>query len=227
MKKITATAVAVIIFIFTVMPLTVFAWEKPELSLAASYDAQEKTITVFYRLLDFAGTESADFRLSYNQNALEFTDYEINKLSENVMTEVAEMPSEPGKIAIQFIDLYYVEEDECEEDGSATVATLTFKITDETATEAVFISTADSFNMDPDSKEVNLNRATLKISLSEGSTTASTHDYDFSKNSGSSSADETKTQMNEGLKKVIIAAIVTAVVLVAGIAAIVIKYRKQ
>lgn len=215
MKKILSSILVILILSVSLLSLTAFAWETPKLMLAADYNAEKQTVTVYYRLLDFAGTESADFRLKYNPDVLEMTDYKTTKIADTLV-EVAQM-TEKDKIAIQFIDLYHVKEDDCEEDGSATVATITFKVTDPSATEAVFIATADSCAMDPDSAEVKLDRATLKIPLNEGNIQKTTDD--------SFRFDETQAE-NDGIKKIIIATIVTAIVFVAGLAAVVIKYRK-
>ena len=46
MKKITATILTVLILAVSLLPLTAFAWNDPELMLNASYNADKKTITV-------------------------------------------------------------------------------------------------------------------------------------------------------------------------------------
>ncbi|MBR3868199.1 MAG: hypothetical protein IKM66_02690 [Clostridia bacterium] len=218
MKKIIASILSVVILAVSVFSLTALAWKTPELMLAADYDSEKQTITVLYRVLDFAGTESADFRLKYDPAVLEFTDHEVTDIKDTFVEIGADSGSDI--IAIQFVDLYHVKEEDCEEDGSATVATLTFKIKDATATETVFISTADSCAMDPDSSEVALDRATLKIPLNEGSIKKSTSDsFTFDEQPDDST--------NANIKKIIIAAVVTAVVFIAGLVAIVIKYRKK
>lgn len=217
MKKITSVILTIIILAISVMPLTVFAWGEPELMLAASYNADKNTITVQYRVLEFTGTESADFRLKYNPDVVEMADYETAEMS-NVIMEVVEMTGTDDTIAIQFVDMYYAEEEDCEEDGSATIVTFTFNVISDTAKDAVFIATADSYNMDPNSVEKHPERATLKISLADGSTgIATVDDYDMS------AQPETETNIS----KVITAVVVTAVVFVAGLVAIVIKYRKK
>ena len=216
MNRIISSVLVVLILCVSAFSLTAFAWETPELMLAADYNAEKQTITVYYRLLKFAGTESADFRLKYNSDALEMTDYTTTEIKDTIV-EVAQM-TDKDKIAIQFIDLYHVKEEDCEEDGSATVATITFKVTDTSAAEVVFIATADSCAMDPDSAEVKPDRATLKISLDKGSVQKATSDsYTFNENPA----------VNEGVRKIITLTIVTAVVFVAGLAAVVIKYRKS
>lgn len=217
MKKIIASVLTVLILTVSLFSLTAFAWETPKLMLAADYNSDKQTVTVYYRVLDLAGTESADFRLKYDKNILELKDYETVDMK-NVIMEVGE-ESDSDKIAIQFVDIYYVTEDDCEEDGSATIVTFTFEVKDTSATEAVFISTADSCNMDPDSTEVKLDRATLKIPLNEGSIRKSTDD--------SFTFDETDTNTSDNIKKVIIAAVVTAIVFIAGLVVIVVKYRKK
>ena len=162
MKKITATILTVLILAVSLLPLTAFAWNDPELMLNASYNADKKTITVEYRVLEFAGTESADFRLRFDPKVVELVDYEETKMS-NVIMEIGKMDGYDNTLAIQFVDLYYVEEEDCEEDNSATVVTFNFKVINESATETVFISYADSYNMDPNSIEKSPERATLKI----------------------------------------------------------------
>lgn len=215
MKRITAIIITVMLLALSVFPLTASAWGEPELMLAASYNADNKTITVEYRVLNFAGTESADFRLKFNPDVVEMADYETAEMS-NVIMEVEQIP-ESDLIAIQFVDIYYVEEDDCEEDGSATVATITFNVINDDAADAVFIATTDSYNMDPNSIEKHPERATLKVMLTEsGTNSVSTHEgYVI----------EDKTSGN--ITKVIVAASVAGVVFVAALAAIVIKYRKK
>lgn len=217
MKKIIASILTILILTVSLFSLTAFAWKTPELMLAADYDAEEQTITVYYRVLDFAGTESADFRLRYDPDVLEFKGHEATEM-ENTFIEIDKI-ADSDKIAIQFVDLYHVTQEDCEEDGSATVATLTFNVKDGSATETVFISTADSCAMDPDSSDVKLDRATLKIPLNEGSIQKSTNDsFEF---------DATQANNSDNITKIIIAAVVMAVVFIAGLVAIVIKYRKN
>lgn len=219
MKKITATLIAIIILAVSLLPMTAFARETPSHALAASYDAENQTITVYYRLLDFAGTESADFRLRYDSDKLEFIDYDTTNM-ENTLIEIGQMPDDKDKLAIQFVDLYYVSEEDCDEFGSATIATINFKVTDTSATEAVFIATSDYCYMDPDSTEVSPERATLKIELNKGDVKKTTDDnFVFE--------EDEKTADDSGINKVIIAAVVTAVVFIAGLVAVVIKYRKK
>ena len=217
MKKIIASILTVIILTVSLFSLTALAWKTPRLMLAADYNADKQTVTVYYRVLDIAGTESADFRLKYDKNILELKEHKTADMK-NVVMEVGE-EAESDKIAIQFVDIYYVTEEDCEEDGSATIVTFTFKVKDTSAAETVFISTADSCNMDPDSTEVRLDRATLKIPLNEGSIQKSTDD--------SFTFDETDTGSSDNITKVIIAAVITAVIFVAGIVVIVVKYRKK
>lgn len=202
------------------LPVTAFAWGEPELMLAAAFDEKTKTITVEYRVLEFTGTESADFRMKYNPDMVELADYETAEMS-NVVMEIEEIPESDGLIAIQFIDMYYAEEEDCEEDGSATIVTFTFNVINDKAEDAVFIASADSYNMDPNSVEKHPESAALKIMLNQGNTTASTIDsYDMA-------AIMNEKETNKNITKIIIAAAVTAVVFIAGTVAIVVKYRKK
>lgn len=211
MKKFLSVFICCVITVLTLLPVTVFAWGTPSLDLNISYNERKKEITVEYRVNDFAGVESADFRLRYDPDVVEFDDYTVTKM-DNTYVEVGEMTEEKGKIAIQFVDLYHVEEADCEEDGSATVATLTFKVTDKSSTETVFIATADSCAMDPDSENIALSRYTEKLSLTGSEQTS---------DSAFSSSD------SAALTKVIVAAAIALIVLVGGTAAIVIRYRKK
>ncbi len=211
MKKFISTFICCIIIAATLLPLTAFAWDTPELELAISYNERKNKITVEYIVNNFAGTESADFRLKYDPEVLELTDYKAAKI-DNSFIEIGEMPSENGKIAIQFVDIYCVQPEDCEDDGSATVATFTFSVIDESATETVFIATADSCAMDPDSEDVSLRRYTEKILLSETEQTSDVSD---------------ESSDNTNISKIIIAAVITLLVLIGGTAAIVIKYRKN
>ncbi len=217
MKKLTATILTILILAMSLLPITSFAWGEPELMLNAEYNADKKTISVEYRVLELAGTESADLRLRFDPKVVELIDYEETKMS-NVIMEIGKMEGFDNTIAIQFVDLYYVEEEDCEEDNSATIVTFNFKVTDESAAETVFISFADSFNMDPDSVEKHPDRATLKIPLNEGSVSKSTVEgYVPSANSTD----------DKNITKVIIAAVIAGLVFVGGTVAIVIKYRKK
>ncbi len=210
MKKFISVFICAVMLAVSFMSITAFAWETPQLKLEASYNAKTKEIVISYRILDFAGTESADFRLKYDSSVVEFKDYEAIKPDSNSYIEIGEMMDEDDKIAVEYINLYYVPEEACEEDGSAVIAKLTFEVIDETAAYAVFIATADSCNMDPDSEEVTLKRDTLKLSLAESTSDIQQSVFD-----------------NENIKKVIIAAVVTFVVLIGAVAAIVVKYRKE
>ena len=215
MKKAISVILALMLLAVSMLPITAYAASLPELMLAADYNDENKTITLQYRVLNFEGTESADFRLRFNPDAVEYVEHKETKMS-NVYMEIGVLPDKPDTIAIQFVDLYQAEEDDCEADGSATVVTFTFRVKD-SATEAVFISTTDSYNIAPDSEEISTDRATLKVMLNEGSKQFSTVDgYDMS--NASAGAD---------LTKVIIAAAVAAAVFVGAVVAIAVKYRKK
>ena len=216
MKKAISVILALMLLAVSMLPITAYAASLPELMLAADYNDENKTITLQYRVLNFEGTESADFRLRFNPDAVEYVEHKETKMS-NVYMEIGVLPDKPDTIAIQFVDLYQAEEDDCEADGSATVVTFTFRVKDAAATEAVFISTTDSYNIAPDSREISTDRATLKVMLNEGSKQFSTVDgYDMS--NASAGAD---------LTKVIIAAAVAAAVFVGAVVAIAVKYRKK
>ena len=196
--------------------ITASAWSTPKFMLTADYNDSKKTIAVEYRLLDFAGTESADFRLKYNNESLEMTDYEKAKMQDVMM----EINDNDGLISIQFVDLEHVREEDCDSDGSAAIAVFTFKVKDENADSTAFIATADSCQMDPDSSAVSLDRATLKIPLTEGSVKRSTaEDYSMI------SSNDDKNQKN--VNKVILAAVIAAAVFILLLVWIVIKYRRK
>ena len=207
MKKIVSLVICIVML--SVTCITAFAWETTQLKLSAAYNEKEQEITVEYRVLDFAGTESADFRLKYDSAVVELTDYEANKPDGNSFVEIG--TTEADKISIQYINMYYMSEEGCEEDGSAVIATFTFKVIDEAALETVFIATADSCNMDPDSKEVTVKRDTLKLNFAEAA---------------SENAQESVFE-NENMKKAIFGAVVAFVIFVAVLVGIVVKYRKQ
>ncbi len=214
MKKIISLLLSVILFAVPCFSLTAFAWDDPELVLTADYNAEKGTVTVYYDIMNFAGTESADFRLKYNPDVLEYIDNERTKFGEDLF----ELSNSGDTLAIVYANLYYVYPEDCREDGSATVCKLNFKVKDTKATETVFIATTTSYNMDPDSVEKQPKRATLKIALNEGSLTKSTVD-----GYGVPVTDETENN----LTKVILAACISAAVLVGGIVAIVLKSRKS
>lgn len=206
MKKFIAMLICVVILALTCIP--VFAWETPKLKLEATYNQSTKEITVSYRVLDLAGTESADFRLRYDPDVVELKDYEAHETGDST---IIEMGAKEDQVFIQFIDIYYIEPEDCEEDGSSVIATMTFVLKDEATTETVFIATAESCNMDPDSEEVTLKRDTLKINFAE---------------IASETAEESVFE-NENMKKAIIGAVVAFVIFVGALAGIVIKYRKK
>lgn len=210
MKKIVSiTLTAVILLLMTIT--FAFAWGTPELRLEATYDEKKQEITVDYYVDKMHGVESADFRLRYNSEALEFMEATPFK-GESIFIETAKIPNE-NKIAVQFIHLYHVSE-ETVPDGTMKVASLTFKVTDKDISDVVFIATADTCAMDPDSHEIDLNRYTLKLNLAEAA-------------SAFNESGDTSPFANENVKKIVIAAVVAFIVLAGGIAVVVIKYRKE
>lgn len=219
MKKFTAFFIALLMLFPTFAFMTASAWEIPQLSLQASYNEKNQTVTVTYRVLDFAGTESADFRLKYNQDILEYKEAKEEEFANTIM---AINDTGDGIVAIQFADMYYVKEEDCEEDGSAVIATITFRVKDTSANSAVLIATEDSCNMDPDSQSVSLDRATLKVPLKNGSISVST-DEEYT-----SPSDNGMSETNKGnVKKVVIALVIAAIAFIVILAAVVIKYRKS
>lgn len=223
MKKITAVFLTVLLLAVSLFSFTASAWGTPKLMLAAHYNADDQLITVQYRLLDFAGTESADFRLKYNSDMMELASYTTNKIA-NCFTELGVEQDDKNIIAIEFVDLYHIEESDCEEDGSATIATLVFQLKDTKATDAVFIATADSCAMDPNSENVSLDRATLKIALNGGSTSASTVEgYEIPEDMLGKPSSSDK----QNIKKIVIAAAIAAAVFVIALVVIVVYYRKK
>lgn len=224
MKKITAVIVSVLIMLPMFFMLTASAWDTPELSLQATYNEKKQTLTVKYRILKLAGTESADFRLKYNTDILEYEDGMDEKIGNNILVEVGNQSD--GLVAIQFVNLYHVEESDCEEDGSAVIATITFKVRGKSASDAVLIATADSCAMDPNSESVFIERSTLKVPLQNGNVTVSTHEQ-YASESSSDSVSDGKSSDNANVKKIVIACVVSAVIFVVLLAAIVVKYRKN
>lgn len=197
----------------SIFSFTAFAWETPELTLDVSFNEKKNEVTVEYRVNNFAGTESADFILEYNPDIVKMTDYETTKI-DDTFVEINDIPDE-GEIKIQFIDLYCVQYDDCDDDGSAVVTKFTFSIIDTSAKETVFISKADSCAVDPNSTEISLDRFTTKVMLT------SSENENTSNESNSSSVFS-----NPNVKKVVIVAVITFIVLIASTTAIVIKYRK-
>lgn len=224
MKKIAAVLATVLLLLPNVFMLTVSAtvntWETPEFSMQAYYNEKEQTVTVQYRILKLAGTESADLILRYNKDIVKYDSCEKTNIKD-VLIEVNDAGD--GRVAIQFIDMYCVKPEDCEEDGSAVIATVTFAVTNANAESAVFIATADSYDMDPNTTHVYPDRATLKVPLNSGSIGVSTHD-DYSIDA-SRSKETTSEKAN--VKKIVIAAVISAVIFVALLAAVVIKYRKS
>lgn len=219
MKKAISVIIALMLLAISMLPITASAASLPELMLAADYNDEDKTITLQYRVLNFEGTESADFRLRFNPDIVEYVDHKETKMSD-VFMEIGVLPDKPDTIAIQFVDLYHAGEDDCEADSSATVVTFTFKVKDSSAAETVFFSTTDSYNIAPDSEEITTDRATLKVMLNEGSKQFSTVEgYDM--NAEIQSADQ------NNIKKVIIGAVIAAAVFVGAVVVIAIKYRKK
>ncbi len=219
MKKVLFSVLAIIMLTVSLLPASAAIWDVPELMLATDYNMENQTITLYYRVLNLAGTESADLRLRYNPDVVEYVSHEAAEMS-NVFIEIGHQANKEDTIAIQFVDLYYVEPEDCEEDMSATVATFTFKVTDKKATEAVFIAFTDSYAMDPESTEIFPERATHKISINSQSEQKATHD-------GFTFPEVRYADDNTNITKIVIAAIISAVVLVGGIIVIVVRYRKK
>ncbi len=214
MKKIIGIITAAVLIVCTVLSFTAYAWETPKFMLAADYNKDKKTVTVQYRLLDFAGTESADFKLKFDSSALEFKELEAADIKDTFV-EGGISDDNENVLAITFVDLYYVKPEDCEEDGSATVATVTFEIKDESAKELTFIAYAESCNMDPDSAEVVLDRVALKVPVDGDSIQVSSSEgYDFSDG-----------ETNKKIIYVVIGAAAAALVFVIGLVLIVKKYR--
>lgn len=214
MKKIMGIITAAVLIVCSVLSLTAFAWETPKFMLAADYNKDKKTVTVQYRLLDFAGTESADFKLKFDSSSLEFEDIKTTDMKDTFI-ESGIADDNKNVIAITFVDLYHVNPEDCEEDGSATIATVTFKVKDDSAQELTFIAYAESCNMDPDSADVVLDRVALKVPVNGDSVQVSTDDgYDFS-----------DSETNKKIVYVIIGAVAAALVFVIGLVLIVKKYR--
>lgn len=210
MKKFASVLICCIILSATFLPLTVFAWDTPQLKLNVSYDENKQEITVDYRVNDFAGTESADFVLRYDSDVVEYVEHEKTKLSDSLL-EIENVTQEE-RVAIMFANLYYVKPEDCDEDGGKTIAAFTFKVKDENATEAVFIATAESCAMDPDSQNVNVSRYTEKVYLT---------------NTETESSDSSNTADTSPVIKVYVAAAIAFAVLVGGTVAVVVKYRKK
>lgn len=207
MKKVLSLFVCAVILALTCV--TAFAWETPRLKLSATYNEKQQEITVEYRVLDFAGTESAGFRLKYDSEVVELKEHDAKDLGSGSYVQIGD--TEKGSIYIQFINMYYIKESACEDDGSAVLATVTFKVIDESAADTVFIALCESCNMDPDSVEVTVKRDTLKFNFAEAA---------------SETAEESLLE-NDNMKKAIFGAIAAFVVFVVILAGIVIKYRKQ
>ena len=132
------------------------------------------------------------------------------KLSE-LQTHSLKLTNE-DKIAILYANMTYTQPEDCDEDGGKTLATITFKVIDENATEAVFIATAESCRMDPDSTSVAPGRYTEKVILQGSESTSAKADASID---------------SKSMTKVIVAAVIAFVVLVGGTAAFVIKCRKS
>lgn len=210
MKKFISVFISCIILSLTLVPLTAFAWETPSLQLNTSYNEKKKEITVEYHINDFAGTESADFMLRYNPEVVEYVDSETVRIA-NTLIEADKVINE-DKIAILYANMTYTQPEDCDEDGGKTLATVTFKVIDENATEAVFIATAESCRMDPDSTSVAPGRYTEKVFLQGTESTSEKADVSID---------------SKSMTKVIVAAVIAFVVLVGGTAAFVIKCRKS
>lgn len=213
MKKLFSVSICCIIMIISVFSITAFAWETPELQLDVSYNEKKNEITVEYRVNNFAGAESADFVLEYNPDIVQMEKYETTKI-DDTFVEINDIKKD-GEIKIQFIDLYCVQYEDCDDDGSAVVATFTFSVIDSSATETVFISKADSYAVDPNSEEISLDRCTTKVQFTESEN-----------ESVSNISNGASVFSNPNVKKVVIVAIITFIILVVSTAAIVIRYRR-
>ena len=203
MKKIISAILICIILSLTLLPVTAFAWETPSLQLNTSYNEKKKEITVEYYINDFAGIESADFILRYDSDVVEYVETKTAKISNSII-DADKVPNDE-KVAIVFANMYYAAPEDCDENGGKAIAEITFRVKDNSATETVFIATADSCAMDPDSTSVSLSRYTEKMSLT---------------------ADENASDSTK-ITKVIIAAAVALAAFIGGTVAVVIKYRKS
>lgn len=209
MKKALSIIISCIILSLTLLPVTAFAWATPSLQLNTTYNEKKKEITVEYYINDFAGTESADLILRYDSDVVEYVECKTAKMSNSIIE--ADKVVNEDKIAIVFANMYYVEPDACDENGGMAIAEITFRVTDESAAETVFIATTESYAMDPDSTRVTPSRFTQKFSLSGEDTSDTASEQTDSKN----------------ITKIIIAAAVTLAVFIGGMVAIVIRYRKK
>ena len=91
MRKVSAIIIAVLLLTVSLMPMTALAKGNPELMLAAYFNDEADTITVYYRVLNFLGTESADFRLRFNPDVVEYVENEKTKMSD-VLMEIGVLP---------------------------------------------------------------------------------------------------------------------------------------
>ena len=187
------------------------AWEIPELALSAEYSADGSILTVYLTVNNFVGTESADYRIQFDPDELEFVSCRTPQLG-STENFIAGLDEETGdRVNITFIDLYYAPADVLPEDGSCVVATVTFNVRDGADSFSLRAYT-DSCAMDPDTTRVDVQPTELSGTITDRDMT-----YEIRV-----SAAEESTELTEsgGKKKVIIVVCLAAVAVVAAVSAI-------
>ncbi len=216
----------IIIFVICVLSVllaaaaSASAWDVPELSLSAEYKSEAKTLTVYLTVKNFVGTESADYRIRFDKDALEFVSCATPQLG-GTEYFVSGLDSENGDVVnIAFYDMYYAPADVLPEDGSCVVATVTFAVRDGAESFDLKAYT-DSCAMDPDSTRVDVQPTGLSGTFSEGDMT-----YDINVSFTENTSEQSPVR-ESGSKKTVIAVICVTAAAAAAAGAAVYLVRKK
>ena len=163
MKRLLSVLSAVCVLL-SLLAVCASAWETPELSLRAEYSESDKTVTAYLTVLHFAGTESADYRIGFDKDALTFKSCETPDLGPDQYF-VSGLDIESGdRVNIAYYTMYYAPEEVCAADGSCLVATVVFDVKED-AKKAKFSVYTESCAMDPDSTRADVKPVSLEIGL--------------------------------------------------------------
>lgn len=185
------------------------AWDVPQLQLTADYKKSSGVITVYYTVAPIQGLESADFRLRYQSDKVEFVSGETHNVTSDTVMDFSDDKPEQV-IRLQYVELYHVSEENCPE-NTAMIMTAKFKVKDKNATTASFTAFTESCAMDPDSHDEIPDRFTLKLDLTKDQKAGA----------------ETGGESNSKIWVIVIAAVLSAVVLGLAVVLFVRKVNKS
>lgn len=196
------------------------AWETPELSLSAEYKAETSALTVYLTVYHFVGTESADYRIRFDPDELEFVSCSTPQLGQNEYFVAGLDPESEDRVNIAFYDMYYAPADLLPEDGSCVVATVTFTVRDGAESFNLKAYT-DSCSMDPDSTVADVQPTELGGTVSDSDMT-----YEIRVSAAEESTEQSSVAESGSRKTVIIVlCVAAAVAAAAGVAVFMIRKK--